>query len=112
MAGTIDFEDGSWGASGGTFRSMAIGVIANLPATDSGLRTKSVIEAAVESNLMHLDFDQDFDAQMKEAFTRSLQAYLASVESDGAESLDNPALFVGHVNKLKELLQAVQRNVT
>ncbi len=109
MAGTFDFGAETWDSSGGAFRAVVTGIIAHLPLNNISTRIIAVLKDSVDSNMMFVDFDRDLDPEMREAFKIALQLYFDRVAVDGADALENPALYEGYLDRIKALVEKIQR---
>ena len=107
MAGTIDFRTGVWGCSGGSFRAMAHGVVAHLGTDEISAAVRATLNEQVESNVLYLDFEADFQPPGRAAFRAALQRYREQLAQGGPSALANPDLFAGHVERMEALSKLV-----
>jgi hypothetical protein len=109
MAGRIVFKAGTWNCSGGSFRAMAEGVAAQLESDEPSIAVRSVLDEAIASNVMFIDFDGDLQPAARAAYSTALQRYRDQLSASGPVALANPALFDGHVERMQELSKLINQ---
>jgi hypothetical protein len=108
MAGTIDFKDATWTASGGVFRALAAGVMEHLSEDEASIRVAALLREAIESHLLYLNFSRDFDGTMRATFGDAFRRYLTRIKARGAAASPAPDLYPGFVERLDELATMMQ----
>ncbi len=109
MAGIIDFDTSHyWGSSGGVFRAITSSIIELLPNTDSAIRVRGFLNDAIDSNLMYVNFADDFDPGMKADFAEALWRHCNDPKTLDPSLFAEPEFHPGYLARLFQLLCMVE----